>query len=109
MLCTLISATAQTTRDATHLVPSGKGWGHVVPATRPPRVWGAPQKGAPTNGIFYHGGPVMGGTGNLYFIWYRNFLTGPASSDSALTQDLLTPLFRAVGLGGTAYARINST
>jgi hypothetical protein len=109
LFCTLISATAQTTRDATHLVPSGKGWGHVVPEARPPRIWGAPQKGAPTNGIFYHGGPVMGGTVNLYFIWYGNFLTGPTPSDSVATQDLLTTLFSTGGLGGTAYARINST
>src|SRR5258708_18533778 len=51
----------------------------------------------------------MGGTVTLYFIWYGNFLTGPASSDSVRTQDLITTLFSAGGLGGTAYARINST
>jgi hypothetical protein len=111
LLCSLISisAAAQRTREATHLVPSEKGWGHVVPAVQPPRVWGAPQKAAPTNGIYYHGGPVMAGRVNLYFIWYGNFVNGPALSDGTQTQDLLTTLFGAGGLGGTAYARINST
>jgi hypothetical protein len=109
LLCTLISAAAQKTREATHLVPNGKGWGQVVPAVQPPHVWSAPQKTAPTNGIYYHGGPVMAGKVNLYFIWYGNFVNGPALSDSTQTQDLLTTLFGASGLGGTAYARINST
>jgi hypothetical protein len=71
---------------------------------RPPRVWGSALKATPTNGIYYHGGTVK-----LYFIWYGNFVTGPASSDSIMTQDLLTALFDTGGLGGTAYARINST
>jgi hypothetical protein len=109
LLCTIISAAAQKTRDATHLVPSGKGWGQIAPAVQPPRVWSAPQKVTPTNGIYYHGGPVMAGKVNLYFIWYGNFVNGPALSDSTQTQDLLTTLFGTGGLGGTAYARIDST
>lgn len=51
----------------------------------------------------------MGGTVNLYFLWYGNFVTGPSPSDSLLTQDLLTALFGAGGLGGTAYAKIDTT
>jgi hypothetical protein len=46
---------------------------------------------------------------SLYFIWYGNFVNGPAPSDSILTQNLLTALFSNGGLGGSAYARINST
>jgi len=109
LLCTFTSAMGQRTRHAMHLVPTGKGWGQVLPETQPPRIWGAPQKTAPTNGILYHGGPIIPGKVNLYFIWYGNFLTGPAASDAVMTQDLLTALFGAGGLGGTPYARINST
>ena len=62
-----------------------------------------------TNGIYYHGGPVLPGTVNLYFIWYGNFENGPAPSDDATTVSLLTSLFSAGGLGSTPYARILST
>jgi Phosphate-induced protein 1 conserved region len=52
------------------------------------------------NGIFYHGGPVMLGTVNLYYIWYGNW-----SGNSATT--ILTDL--AQNLGGSPYENINST
>ena len=51
----------------------------------------------------------MPGNVNLYFIWYGNFVNGPGPSDSILTQNLLTTLFSNAGLGGSPYARINST
>jgi hypothetical protein len=107
-LTPLVGAAAQATRTATHFTPNGKGWGSVD-LTQPPRgIWNPP-KGTTSNGIFYHGGPVMPGTVNLYFIWYGNFVNGPAPSDSDTTEDLLTSLFGAGGLGASPYARINST
>jgi Phosphate-induced protein 1 conserved region len=106
--CAIFSASAQTARNATHLVPNGKGWGEIIPGQQPPGA-GAVKKGPTTNNIYYHGGPVMTGTVNLYFIWYGNFVSGPAKSDSLTTQDLLADLFGQGGLGGTPYARINTT
>jgi hypothetical protein len=103
-----VTAGAQTTRTATHLTPTGKGWGSVDLMQPPRRIWNSP-RGTTSNGIYYHGGPVMPGTVNLYFIWYGNFVNGPAPSDSTLTEDLLTSLFGAGGLGASPYARINST
>ncbi len=96
---------AQTARQSTHLVPTGKGWGETS-ATPPARVG---VNGGATSGIDYHGGPVMPGSVNLYFIWYGNFVKGAAASDSGETQTLLTTLFGPGGLGGSTWARINST
>jgi hypothetical protein len=52
------------------------------------------------NGIEYHGGPVMQGPHNVYFIWYGNF-----SGNIALTMlpDLIN------GLGGSRYFNTNTT
>ena len=56
--------------------------------------------GATTNGINYHGGPVMLGTTHVYYIWYGNW-----SGNSATT--ILTDL--AGSIGGSPYFNINST
>jgi hypothetical protein len=55
---------------------------------------------ASSNGISYHGGPVMTAGVNAYIIWYGNW-----SGDSATTilPKLLT------GLSGSPYYRINTT
>ena len=53
-----------------------------------------------TNGINYHGGPVMLNTVNVYYIWYGNW-----SGNSATT--ILTNL--ASNIGGSSYEHINST
>ncbi|PYX88238.1 MAG: hypothetical protein DMG68_09095, partial [Acidobacteria bacterium] len=98
---------AQTTRDAKHMVPTGKGWG-VESATAPGNQ--APRSVTQGNGINYHGGPVMKGTVNAYFIWYGNWTNGPRSSDSQVTVGLLDALFGSSGgIGGSGYEKINST
>ncbi|HEY6764784.1 MAG TPA: hypothetical protein VI386_08425 [Candidatus Sulfotelmatobacter sp.] len=107
LCCATLNAYAQIARNATHLVPTGKGWGETAAGQTPGA--GSVKKGPSTSGIFYHGGPIMAGNVHLYFIWYGNFATGPAKSDSLVTQDLLTELFSEGGLGATPYARINST
>src|SRR6058998_382777 len=56
-----------------------------------------PQRG---NGISYHGGPLILGTTNVYYIWYGNW-----SGNSATT--ILTDL--AQSIGGSAYFNINTT
>jgi len=52
------------------------------------------------NGIDYHGGPVMGGTPNVYYIWYGNWAGNSATS---ILGDL------ANSLGGSHYFAINSS
>jgi hypothetical protein len=53
-----------------------------------------------TNGITYHGGPVILGTTNVYYIWYGNW-----SGNSATT--ILTNLGQ--NIGGSPYFNINTT
>jgi Phosphate-induced protein 1 conserved region len=52
------------------------------------------------NGITYHGGPVILGTTNVYYIWYGNW-----SGNTATT--ILTDL--AGNIGGSPYFNINTT
>jgi Phosphate-induced protein 1 conserved region len=60
------------------------------------------QAGKPggTNGIVYHGGPIMLGTTNIYYIWYGNW--GGNSANTILTN-------LALGIGGSPYFNINTT
>lgn len=92
--------------DESDLVPTGKGWGErAYPA--PPRAnenanGNATGHAKPTsnNGIFYHGGPLILGQTNTYYIWYGNW-----SGNSATT--ILTNL--ATNIGGSPYFNINTT
>ena len=86
------------------LVPTGKGWGErAYPAS--PRVdpngnaSGKAGQG-PSNGIFYHGGPLILGGTNVYYIWYGNW-----SGNTA--QAILTDF--AQNIGGSPYFNINTT
>jgi hypothetical protein len=58
--------------------------------------------GSPTvsNGISYHGGPVLVAGSNIYYIWYGNWGTNTAKT--------ILPSV-ANGLGGTPYFNINTT
>jgi hypothetical protein len=56
--------------------------------------------GGSSNGIDYHGGPVILGTVNVYFIWYGDWTNNTATK-------ILTDL--AGGIGGSAYFNINTT
>ena len=77
-------------------VPTGKGWGAPGMSKRGARTI----QSKTTNGINYHGGPVMLGTTNVYYIWYGNW-----SGNSAVT--ILGNL--ALALGGSPYYNINTT
>jgi len=89
------------------LVPTGKGWGQR-PAPGPGPGEGAgqgqgkPQSNRPTsgNGIDYHGGPLMVGGPNVYYIWYGDWSGN--SADSILTN-------LAQSIGGSKYFNINTT
>jgi hypothetical protein len=56
--------------------------------------------GGSGNGIVYHGGPVMLGTVNAYYIWYGNWSGNSATS-------ILTNFIQ--NLGGSSYEHINTT
>ena len=89
------------------LVPTGKGWGER-PAPGPGPGQGAgqglgkPQSNNPvtSNGINYHGGPLITSGPSIYYIWYGNW-----SGNSATT--ILTNL--AKNIGGSPYFNINTT
>jgi hypothetical protein len=54
-----------------------------------------------SNGISYHGGPVMMGTKNIYYIWYGNW------SSNTSAQNILYSF--ADSIGGSPYFNINTT
>jgi hypothetical protein len=85
------------------LAPTGKGIGTVHSAGARSTTVGGPRIDTPDlgqHGIYYHGGPVMTATKNLYFIWYGNW-----SGDTA--QSILDDW--ANNLGGSPYFNMNST
>jgi phosphate-induced protein 1 len=79
------------------LAPTGKGWGenHAQGQAKPGGGGGG------SNGIFYHGGPVMLGTVNVHYIWYGNW--NSASPEVDILEDF------ANGIGGSPYYNINTT
>ncbi len=105
LLCAVLAA-AQTAQNASHMVPTGKGWAEASE--------NAPKEAQPYtvttgNGISYHGGPIMPSTVHAYFIWYGNWTNGARPSDSATTVNLLSTLFGSSGLNNSGYEKINST
>ena len=80
------------------IAPTGKGIGTMNKFQNPSGQ--AAKPGPSSNGILYHGGPVMLGTVKVYYIWYGNW-----SGNTATT--ILTDL--ASSLGGSPYYNINTT
>jgi len=103
---------AQTVRGAVHAKktaaetndrrPTGKGWGEPDLGASRSGVTGesTTAKSTMTNGIAYHGGPVVLGTSHIYYIWYGNW-----SGNSAET--ILLSL--ANSLNGSHYFNMNTT
>ena len=77
------------------LRPNGRGF-LTRDAAANKKSGGGHQSG---NGIYYHGGPVMLGTVNIYYIWYGNW--------SSTAKQILTDF--GSNIGGSAYEHINST
>ncbi len=74
----------------------------VLPVIRPATArsqGGSRQKG--DNGITWHGGPVMLGRANVYYIWYGNW--GGANAGSVTLLENL-----ARNIGGSPYYNINT-
>jgi len=88
------------------LVPNGKGWGVRADGQSKGAKGGGHGGGGggghhqQSNGIDYHGGPVMTSTVNVYYIWYGNW-----SGNNATT--VLPDL--ASHIGGSPYYNINTT
>lgn len=96
-----ISVTAQagvTRQDSGEdFVPTGKGWG--VPGVAKSAA-GKAQRNTNSNGIVYHGGPIMLGTTHAYYIWYGNWA---GNSATTILNDF------GAALGGSPYYNINTT
>lgn len=92
--------------DSKDIKPNGKGATKLGPQKGDPNDDnGATPNGQAggrvrTNGISYHGGPLILGTTNVYYIWYGNW-----SGNSANT--ILPAL--ASSIGGSPYFNINTT
>jgi hypothetical protein len=99
---TLAHAGAVKTDDETVYRPTGKGHGELDDSPGAAERARALRNARPksSNGINYHGGPVMTGPNSVYYIWYGNW-----SGNSATT--ILTNL--ASGIGGSPYFNINTT
>ena len=86
------------------LVPTGKGWGErAFPGPAPGQQGNAGHgQGSPfgANGIAYHGGPLILGTTQVFYIFYGNW-----SGNSATT---ILPDFIS-HIGGSPYFNINTT
>jgi hypothetical protein len=85
--------------EGEHLKPTGKGWGELDPTGLTTRN-AARFLSSGSNGIYYHGGPVMLGIPNIYFIWYGHWVSNTAPA-------ILTDF--AGSLWGSPYYNINST
>jgi hypothetical protein len=101
----LAHAGAVNTDDEAVYRPTGKGYGELDDspgAAAREHARAARPGGATSNGIDYHGGPVMTTASgvNVYYIWYGNW-----SGNSATT--ILTDL--AGGFSGSGWWNINTT
>jgi len=101
------SALAQQPRRTTELAPTGKGWGI---AQSGPQIYTPAGPSVTSNGITFHGGAIMSGNVNVYFIWYGNWANGKHKSDSQITTALIDELYgKTGGVAGSGLAQIMAT
>jgi hypothetical protein len=81
------------------LLPTGKGY-LTRNANAQANAGGGAGAKTGANGINYHGGPVMLGTVNIYYIWYGNWA---GNSATTILPDLVGDL------NGSGYEHINTT
>lgn len=82
--------------DEKDIIPNGKG--QYTRDQKPSHPQTGPSSG--TNGISYHGGPIILNTTNVHYIWYGNW--------NGNTATTILPLF-AQSIGGSPYFNINTT
>lgn len=110
--CSIFAVTcfsyAQQVQDR-DIAPTGQGIGTQLKPGKAGDHFGAEraaktQPGSGSNGIYYHGGPLLGTTSNttpnVYYIWYGNWYGNTANT---LLENL------AGHLGQSSYFNINST
>ena len=105
----LLSAAAFTVPSAAEGGQAATHAKHVLPTATAPELNGpgspdnaaSRQKPRASNGISYHGGPVIVTGTNVYVIWYGNWPSGNT------TQPILTSLLSSIG--GSPYFNINTT
>jgi Phosphate-induced protein 1 conserved region len=98
---TLAHAGAVKTDDETVYRPTGKGYGELDDSPGAFARWRAARNARPqSNGIDYHGGPVMTGPNSVYYIWYGNWSGNSATS-------ILTDF--ASSIAPSPYFNINTT
>jgi hypothetical protein len=89
---------ASVSAEQPEIIPNGRGIGTRL---HPPQGDAhAAAAAVGTNGISYHGGPVILNGTHVYYIWYGNWGSAPA-------RTILPAL--AVGLSGSPYFNINTT
>jgi hypothetical protein len=93
-------------QEGEHLKPTGRGTGEQDPSglTEQHALRFGPLS---TNGISYHGGPVVLGTVNLYYIWYGNWDFSSDATEDSKTKAILNTF--GIQIGGTPYFNINAT
>jgi hypothetical protein len=91
-------------QDSDHLKPNGRGAGEHD-ASGATAAAASRFSSVSTNGINYHGGPIMPGAVNLYYIWYGawNFSSTPPDTSKTILETFATQI------GGTPYFNINKT
>ena len=89
----------QSNGDNVDFAPTGKGWGEP-PVSGKGSTKAALPRSSGSNGITYHGGPIMLGTTHAYYIWYGNWAGNTATT-------ILTNFASAIG--GSPYYNINTT
>src|SRR5438477_6331187 len=83
------------------LSPQDRPVQELAPKNIHPTRDAKPSNGArPTQGISYHGGPIIAGTTNVYLIWYGNWANNSATT---ILTDLVS------NIGGSSYFNINTT
>jgi len=97
-LCSL-SLFAQVSLSASDLKPTGKGYGVAASSSMRPEAQTGRARPS-SNGISYHGGPLILNTVGVYYIWYGNWQGNTATA-------ILTDF--ANNIGGSPYFNINTT
>jgi len=94
-LATVVWAADVRHPEGEHLKPTGKGAGEHDPSGLT-AGHAARFLSFSTNGISYHGGPVMLGPVNLYYIWYGNWSFGGDPTDAS-TKTILETFSNSIG------------
>ncbi len=86
--------------DEEDLIPTGKGWGERAAPGKGNGQGPVKNSKIQGSGINYHGGPLLLGTPNVYYIWYGNWSGNTATSILSTLAGSIAP---------SPYFNINTT